>query len=118
MRRSKRNRQRARASQQQGKLFPANSEPSNLRGNSSTKCQIVSVGKRRDGGTRYWCLLHKADATAKYGRPAKMCRASDVPAILPEETLRLSIDKYKVGVALWGAVPAAYDTTRFPMDRG
>jgi transposase-like protein len=28
------------------------------------------------------------------------------------------MDKYKGGVALWGAVPALYDTTRLPMDRG
>jgi transposase-like protein len=30
----------------------------------------------------------------------------------------LNIDKYKGGIALWGAVPAVYDTTRLPMDRG
>src|SRR6267378_3294771 len=34
------------------------------------RCKIVVVGKRRDGGTRYWCLKHRADATAKYGRRA------------------------------------------------
>ena len=24
-------------------------------------CHVVPVGKRRDGGTRYWCSVHKAD---------------------------------------------------------
>lgn len=30
-------------------------------------CEIVNVGKRRDGGSRFWCLSHHANATAKYG---------------------------------------------------
>ena len=84
----------------------------------SDGCRIVSVGKRRDGGTRYWCLLHKADATAKYGKPAKSCRASHIAPIRSEDILFLDIDRYKGGVALWGAVPAVYDTTRLPMERG
>jgi hypothetical protein len=85
---------------------------------SSSKCRVVSVGKRRDGGTRYWCLLHRADATAKYGRPADRCRASHILPISPEDTFELDMDKYKGGIALWGAVPAVYDTTRLAMDRG
>lgn len=81
-------------------------------------CNIVDVGKRRDGGTRYWCLNHKADATAKYGKPAIECRAAKVPPVLAHEILDLSLDKFQGGIALWGAVPAIYDTTRLPMDRG
>ncbi len=118
MTRSKRNRQAARASHRQAKLFPSNSEPADLRSSSSGQCHVVAVGKRRDGGTRYWCLLHKADATAKYGKPAKSCRAAHIPPIRPDDILSLNIDKYTGGIALWGAVPAVYDTTRLPMDRG
>ena len=81
-------------------------------------CDIVPVGKRRDGGTRYWCLAHKADATAKYGRRANVCRAAHLPPILPEEILELDLDQYPGGVALWGAVPPIYDTTRLPLDFG
>jgi DNA-directed RNA polymerase subunit RPC12/RpoP len=81
-------------------------------------CDIKPVGKRRDGGTRYWCLAHKADATAKYGRRAKVCRAAHLPPILPEEILELDLDQYRGGVALWGAVPPVYDTTRLPLDFG
>ena len=81
-------------------------------------CDVVSVGKRRDGGTRYWCMVHKADATEKYGRPAKACRAAHLPPILPHEILDLNIDEYPGGVALWGAVPPIYDTTRLPLDFG
>src|SRR5579862_6419192 len=81
-------------------------------------CDITAVGKRRDGGTRYWCLTHKADATAKYGRRAKVCRAAHLPPILPEEVLELNLDQYSGGVALWGAVPPVFDTTRLPLDFG
>jgi hypothetical protein len=84
----------------------------------ATACEIKSVGKRRDGGSRYWCLAHKADATAKYGRRAKICRAAHLAPILPEEVLELSLDQYRGGVALWGAVPPVYDTTRLPLDFG
>ena len=85
---------------------------------SSSACDIVSVGKRRDGGTRYWCLRHKADATAKYGRPASQCRTAHIPPIGAADTLALDIDKYEGGIALWGAVPPVYDTTTQPIDRG
>lgn len=85
---------------------------------TASGCQVVAVGKRRDGGTRFWCLRHKADATAKYGKRAKVCRASHIPPIRSADILKLNIDKYKGGVAMWGAVPAVYDTTRLPMDRG
>lgn len=81
-------------------------------------CNITPVGKRRDGGTRYWCLNHKADATAKYGRPGTTCRAAHLPPILPEEILELDLDEYPGGVALWGAVPPIYDTTCLPLDFG
>lgn len=85
---------------------------------SGSNCRVVSVGKRRDGGTRYWCLEHKADATAKYGRQARRCRYADIPPIPHECILSLDVSSYPGGVALWGAVPPVYDTTRLPLDRG
>ena len=97
-------------------LFSWSNETETRSRDLSKECEIVSVGKRRDGGTRYWCFRHKADATAKYGRPSDVCRASHIPPIRPEDTLNLDIDRYKGGIALWGAVPAVYDTTRLPMD--
>jgi transposase-like protein len=81
-------------------------------------CQIVSVGKRRDGGTRYWCLEHKADATAKYGRRAHRCRYAHIRPISPDEVLNMNVATYPGGVGLWGAVPPVYDTTRQPVDCG
>jgi hypothetical protein len=84
----------------------------------ATGCDITPVGKRRDGGTRYWCVTHKADATAKYGRRATECRAAHLPPILPHEILDLDLDQYPGGVGLWGAVPPVYDTTCLPVDFG
>jgi len=86
--------------------------------NGARECDIRSVGKRRDGGTRYWCLAHKADATAKYGKRAKVCRAAHLSPILPADVLELDLNAYPGGVALWGAVPPIYDTTRLPLDFG
>jgi hypothetical protein len=67
---------------------------------------------------RYWCLAHKADATGKYGRKLDVCRGASVEPISEEEKLALNLDQFAGGVALWGAVPAVYDTTRLPLDRG
>lgn len=86
--------------------------------NSVMTCNIVAVGKRRDGGTRYWCLTHHANATAKYGVAAQRCVAADDPPIAAEETLHLDFAQYPGGIALWGSVPAVYDTTTQPTDRG
>jgi hypothetical protein len=106
-----------RAARQQS-LFDAMDFPGSELVAPGTPCHVAAVAKRRDGGTRYWCSVHKADATAKYGKPAKKCRAADEPPLRPEDILDLNLDKYLGGVALWGAVPAVYDTTRLEMDRG
>ena len=82
------------------------------------RCNITKVARRRSGGFRYWCVVHKADATAKYGRPAKHCLAANDPAIKTSEALTLDPTDFPGGIALWGAVPAIYDTTRLPMERG
>src|SRR5260370_81441 len=81
------------------------------------QCAIVAVAKRRDGGTPYSCLNPRANATAKYGRRARACRAAHLE---PEtgDVFELDLDIYRGPVALWGAVPAVYDTTRLEVDRG
>jgi hypothetical protein len=67
---------------------------------------------------RYWCLSHRADATAKYGIPAPRCRLADVPEPTGAEVLNLDIADFPGGIGIWGAVPAVYDTTRLPMEHG
>lgn len=105
-------------SRKQASLFPSTMKQKPRLREAETGCEIVAVGRRRDGGTRYWCLRHKADATAKYGKRANACRAAHIAPISEQETFVLEVDKYKGGIALWGAVPAVYDTTSLPMDRG
>lgn len=102
----------------QGSLFaPDLSSPGKVAG-PDVPCAIAPVEKRRDGGTRYWCSAHRADATAKGGTPTQKCRAADRVPVGADEIKTLDLDQYRGGVALWGAVPAVYDTTRHPMDSG
>src|SRR5207302_7828279 len=63
-------------------------------------------------------LRHKADATAKYGKPARVCRAAHILSVRPEDMFDLNLDGYSGGIALWGAMPAVYDTTILPIERG
>lgn len=81
-------------------------------------CEIVAVGKRRDGKMRHWCVAHKANATGKYGVKLSKCVKADLLPPTESEILTLDLRKYKGGVALWGAIPAVYDTTTKKVDRG
>jgi len=47
-----------------------------------------------------------------------MCRAAHLSPILPEDIVEIDLDQFPGGVALWGAVPPVYDTTRLPLDFG
>jgi hypothetical protein len=85
---------------------------------TNMKCNIVEVGKRRDGGYRYWCLSHGANATAKYGRPADECVAAQDEVVRADQIFDLVPSQYPGGVGIWGAVPAVYNTTKLPVDRG
>src|SRR5690348_10184978 len=98
--------------------FPLHANGNTAPSDQVRDCKVVLVGKRRDGKPRYWCLEHHADATAKYGKRATKCRAAHLPPLRREDILRLDIDRYKGGVALWGAVLAVYDTTIQPMELG
>lgn len=112
------NRTSQRQATRQRSLFGHNLPSGVQAAGGAMPCDVDAIEKRRDGGTRYWCRAHRADATAKGGTPASKCRAADVVPIRAEEVVTLDLDKYPGGVALWGAVPAVCDTTRQPMDRG
>ena len=68
----------------QQSLFDAMDFPGGELVSPDTPCNVVAVAKRRDGGTRYWCSVHRADATAKYGKPATKCRAADELPLRPK----------------------------------
>lgn len=81
-------------------------------------CKITQLGKRRDGKPRFWCTEHRASASGKYGVKLQECsRANDLP-ILDSQKFHLMEDEFPGGIALWGAVPAVYDTTNIPIDQG
>ena len=84
------------------------------------RCQIVYIGKARNGKPKYWCTEHHApvffvdgtlDATCQYVQTVRENRAV-------EEMFAIDPQEFPGGIALWGALPAVYDTTRFPMDFG
>ena len=108
-------RSRTRVTGLQDKLFRTSTQSQT---SEQLACDIHAVGRRRDGGTRYWCLRHKSDATAKYGKRSRACRAAHLKPATEEETLLLDVDAYPGGVAMWGAVPPVYDTSLRPVDRG
>ena len=70
-------------------------------------CDIAPIEKRRDGGTRYWCRAHRADATAKGGKPAKKCRAADRIPLRDDEIKVLDLDKYRGEVDVQFSAAAA-----------
>lgn len=80
------------------------------------KCEIEAVGKRRDGKLRYWCLAHRANATAFGGVPMERCERAHAKALDAKDILELHPEKYGGGIALWGAVPAVYTTAAHDLD--
>lgn len=104
----------------QGNLFGANGSAvaSLPAATGPYGCRISAIGKRRDGGTKYWCFEHRADSTAKYGTQAEQCRYAHIPRPTADETLVLHESEFPGGIALWGAVPPVYDTTTQSLDRG
>lgn len=79
-------------------------------------CEISAIAKRRDGKWRYWCKVHRADATGKGGIPLASCsKHADMPTAT-KDILELNPLDYRGGIALWGAVPAVYSTTVHDMD--
>lgn len=73
-------------------------------------CDIRTVGKRRDGKNRYWCVSHGANATGPRGVRQPTCEKHHEEEVCSKDVLILDPTKYAGGIALWGAVPAVYTT--------
>ncbi|WP_374405388.1 hypothetical protein [Pelagerythrobacter sp.] len=80
-------------------------------------CDIRPAGKRRDGKARFWCHAHQASATGKYGIKLERCEGA-YRALDSREVLTIDPHNYDGGVALWGAVRPAYDSTGLAEDEG
>nr|WP_137117911.1 hypothetical protein [Azospirillum argentinense] len=81
-------------------------------------CEISEVGKARNGKPRYWCRVHGANATGRYGTKLECCEASHRDGYDDRQCLNLEVSDYPGGVALWGAVSPIYDTTGATTDDG
>ncbi len=80
-------------------------------------CSVEQVGKQRNGRPRYWCTVHHASATGRYGARLSVCEAAYL-AHQPAEILELDPHDFPGGIALWGAVAPVYDTTGMPPESG
>lgn len=80
-------------------------------------CDIRPAGKRRDGKPRFWCHEHQASATGKYGIKLERCEGA-YRSLDSKKVIELNPDDYDGGVALWGAVKPAYNSTGFEEEEG
>lgn len=77
------------------------------------KCNIVYVGKNRNGTDRYWCTTHHAPASNGKGEKFHTCLAQSNPAAdVPQDSLTVNLEDESNGIALWAYVPAVYDTAK------
>lgn len=80
-------------------------------------CRISNVGLDRQRRPRWWCDAHGANATGPGGSRLHVCNR--VATGLEEgEVLELDPKDFRGGIAVWGALPAVYDTTGLPPDSG
>lgn len=83
-----------------------------------SKCNIVLIGKNRNGTNRYWCLEHHAPAYGKNGNKLDECLATYKNENRTKSSIDLNPNDYPGGIALWGCALAVYDTTSFNLEPG
>ena len=84
-----------------------------------SKCNIVCVGKSRNGTLRYWCTEHHAPASNGKGEIFERCLAKTDPIVeTSENSLTIDPVEYPDGITLWGNVLPVYDTTNRDPDLG
>ena len=77
---------------------------------SASGCAIECVGKARNGSSRWWCVVHKANATGRAGTRLDVCEGAG-SCESPVDILALDPRDYRGGVAVWRVSPPVYDTT-------
>ncbi|QQS40014.1 MAG: hypothetical protein IPM63_11650 [Acidobacteriota bacterium] len=91
---------------------------SRKRGDRNQDCEIKFEVKRRNGQPKYWCSVHRAPAWDTAGNVMTRCSRADLPSIPSNQVLELNLSDYPGGIAVWGALPAIYDTYGKGFDRG
>jgi hypothetical protein len=84
---------------------------------SANPCSIEYIGKQRNGRPRYWCNVHQASATGRYGARLAECECAYRDQV-SQNVLELDATNFPAGVALWGAVEPVYDSTILPAEIG
>ena len=84
----------------------------------SCKCSIEHVGKQRNGKPRFWCTVHQSSATGRYGTRLPACEGAYLDKRRPLKVLEIDPREFPGGIALWGAVPPAYDSTGLEPESG
>jgi hypothetical protein len=98
--------------QRNGKDLPVESSAAQRR-----NCQIHTPNGQRNGDFRYWCSVHNASATGRYGRRLSVCESAYRDGA-DGEVLELDPSEFPGGVALWGAVEPVYNTMNLATDKG
>ena len=80
-------------------------------------CHVIPAGKARAGYPRWWCTVHQASATGRYGAKRVECEAAHTFETY-DNTLQIDAEDYRGGIALWGVVDPVYDTTNLPRETG
>lgn len=80
-------------------------------------CAVEHIGKQRNGKARYWCKVHQASATGRYGARLEICEGAYRDNI-SQNLIELDIAQFAGGVAMWGAVAPVYNTTGLPPESG
>lgn len=84
-----------------------------------SKCNIVYIGKNRNGTLRYWCTEHHAPASNGKGEVLEPCLAKVNSIVeVAENSLTIDPSEYPGGIALWDVALAVYDTTNWALDLG
>lgn len=80
-------------------------------------CSIEQVGKQRSGKPRFWCSVHQAPATGRYGVRLAECESA-YREINYSKLIEIDAANYPGGVGIWGAVAPVFDTTGYPEKNG
>lgn len=73
-------------------------------------CSIEQVGKQRSGKPRFWCTVHQAPATGRYGIRLPECESA-YREVNFKSIVEIDAADYPGGIGIWGAVRPVFDTT-------
>ena len=77
----------------------------------ATRCEIEVRPRNRRGCQQYWCMQHFAPAFGDGLNEPTQCAQPNFAPPAAHESLSLNPLDYPGGIALWGAVPAIFDST-------